>query len=90
MLGTQTQGGMMEGADKSTELWQHPLHYYNTFSILDSSKIVSTKNGGSEDGGLMTDLAPPVFTSETKNAPKISRKSVGESFQVISLQCFIK
>ena len=26
MLGIQTQGSIMEGADKSTELWQHPLH----------------------------------------------------------------
>ena len=24
MLGTQTRGGRMEGADKSTELWRHP------------------------------------------------------------------
>ena len=24
MLGTQNRGGKMEGADKSTELWQHP------------------------------------------------------------------
>ena len=23
VLGTQTQGGRMEGADKSTELWRH-------------------------------------------------------------------
>ena len=24
MLGSRTQGGMMEGADESTELWRHP------------------------------------------------------------------
>ena len=24
MLGSQTRGGRMEGADESTELWQHP------------------------------------------------------------------
>ena len=25
MLGSRTQGGRMEGADESTELWRHPL-----------------------------------------------------------------
>ena len=25
MLGSRTRGGRMEGADKSTELWRHPL-----------------------------------------------------------------
>ena len=25
MLGSQTQGGNMEGGDESTELWQHPI-----------------------------------------------------------------
>ena len=24
VLGSQTRGGMMEGADESTELWRHP------------------------------------------------------------------
>ena len=24
VVGTQTRGGRMEGADKSTELWRHP------------------------------------------------------------------
>ena len=24
ILGSQTRGGMMEGADESTELWRHP------------------------------------------------------------------
>ena len=24
MLGSQNQGGMMEGANESTELWRHP------------------------------------------------------------------
>ena len=24
VLGSRTQGGMMEGADESTELWRHP------------------------------------------------------------------
>ena len=28
VLGSRTRGGMMEGADESTELWQHP---YETF-----------------------------------------------------------
>ena len=27
VLGTQTQGGRMEGKDKSTELWRHPVRY---------------------------------------------------------------
>ena len=26
MLGTRTWDSMMEGADKSTELWRHPAH----------------------------------------------------------------
>ena len=26
MLGTQTRGGRMEGADKTTELWRHPIN----------------------------------------------------------------
>ena len=26
--GTQTRGGMMVGADESTELWQHPICIY--------------------------------------------------------------
>ena len=25
VLGTRTQGGRMAGADKSTELWRHPM-----------------------------------------------------------------
>ena len=27
-LGTQTQGGRIEGKDESTELWRHKLKYY--------------------------------------------------------------
>ena len=34
MLGTRTWGGRMEGADESTELWQHPLHA-NLFSLFE-------------------------------------------------------
>ena len=26
VLGSRTRGGVMEGADKSTELWRHPLN----------------------------------------------------------------
>ena len=28
MLESQTRGGMMEGADESTELWRHPSHLF--------------------------------------------------------------
>ena len=35
VLGTQAWGGMMEGADKSTELWRHPIIY-----LFDESKPV--------------------------------------------------
>ena len=31
VLGTQTQGGRMDGPDESTELWRHPM--YDTFYI---------------------------------------------------------
>ena len=27
VLGSRTQGGMMEGAVESTELWRHPTHF---------------------------------------------------------------
>ena len=27
VLGSRTRGGMMEGADESTELWQHPFGF---------------------------------------------------------------
>ena len=33
VLGTRTQGGMMVGADKSTELWRHPNK--NIFAIIE-------------------------------------------------------
>ena len=31
VLGSRTQGGMMEGADESTELWRHPLRMANLY-----------------------------------------------------------
>ena len=34
MLGSRTQGGNMEGADKSTELWQHPNTLQSLFTTL--------------------------------------------------------
>ncbi len=51
------------------------------FCLSDSSKYPSSSGGGSNEG-IIADLAPPVFTSETKNSPRTYRKSVGESFQV--------
>ena len=33
VLGTRTQGGMMVGADKSTELWRHPNK--NIFAVIE-------------------------------------------------------
>ena len=33
MLGTQTRGGMMEGADESIELWRHLCTYVTSISI---------------------------------------------------------
>ena len=30
VLGSRTQGGRMEGADKSTELWRHPINVDKT------------------------------------------------------------
>ena len=33
VLGSQTRGGIMEGADESTELWRHPRT--NTFYLHD-------------------------------------------------------
>ena len=34
MLGSQTWGGRMEGADESNELWWHPMPHYSYSSIL--------------------------------------------------------
>ena len=34
MLGTQTRGGRMVGADKSTELWRHPKVFSLYLAIL--------------------------------------------------------
>ena len=33
VLGTRTQGGMMVGADKSTELWRQPDSHYSQFGL---------------------------------------------------------
>ena len=35
MLGSRTQGGRMEGADESTELWWHPnIFFLEEFPLL--------------------------------------------------------
>ena len=34
MLGSRTQGGRMEGADESTELWRHPLSQFYVNEII--------------------------------------------------------
>ena len=34
VIGTQTQGGTMVGADKSTELWRHPNYTVSLFKAL--------------------------------------------------------
>ena len=34
MLGTQTRGGSMVGADESTELWRHPKLFHFCVSVI--------------------------------------------------------
>ena len=40
VLGSQTQGGRMEGADGSTELWRHPL-----LEMLHATKVAFSQCG---------------------------------------------
>ena len=63
VLGTQTRGGRMEGADKSTELWRHPnqnskfglpkfklnlqLHPFGSSVTLVSLSLVTSKETAS-------------------------------------------
>ena len=37
VLGTRTRGSRMEGADESTELWRHPLHFVSVMLALGTS-----------------------------------------------------
>ena len=58
--------------------WNFPHKFHLYLIYFSDPSLYPSK----EEDGIIADLAPPVFTSETKNSPKIYRKSVGESFQV--------
>ena len=40
VLGSRTRGGMMEGTDKSTELWRHP-YYDNSYSLVTTTRVIT-------------------------------------------------
>ena len=72
MLGIRTQGGRMDGADESTELWQHPIN--TIFSHRNfSRKSSATKTFTSGRRASATDVS--ASTRRSKNDARSRRTS---------------